>query len=156
MHVMTKNTTTQKSYDITDVAACTCTNIRKAARIVTQAYNDALRPVDLRSTQFTLLANLVKRGDTPLTQLAEAMVMDRTTLTRNLKPLERRKLIHIGQEKDQRVRKIGITPAGEQIFEDALPLWQEMQKQIAQGLGQQRWSDFMNDLSETVLIVQDR
>lgn len=152
---MTKNTPNQKSYDAADVAACTCTNIRKAARIVTQAYNDALRPVDLRSTQFTLLANLVKRGDTPLTQLAEAMVMDRTTLTRNLKPLERRQLIHIGQEKDQRVRKIGITPAGKQIFEDALPLWQEVQKQIAQGLGQQRWSDFMNDLSETITIVQD-
>ena len=155
MHVMTKDTPVQKTYDVTDVAACTSTNIRKAARIVTQAYNDALRPVDLRSTQFTLLANLVKRGDTPLTQLAEAMVMDRTTLTRNLKPLERRQLIRIGHEKDQRVRKIGITPAGKQIFEDALPLWQEIQKQIAQGLGQQRWSEFMNDLSETVSIVQD-
>lgn len=152
---MTKNTPIQKTYDVTDVAACTSTNIRKAARIVTQAYNDALRPVDLRSTQFTLLANLVKRGDTPLTQLAEAMVMDRTTLTRNLKPLERRQLIHIQHEKDQRVRKIGITPAGKQIFDDALPLWQEIQKQIAQGLGQQRWSEFMNDLSETVSIVQD-
>ncbi|MBL4891912.1 MAG: winged helix-turn-helix transcriptional regulator [Rhizobiaceae bacterium] len=152
---MIKNTLAKKSNDVTDVASCTCTNIRKAARIVTQAYNDALRPVDLRSTQFTLLANLTRKGDTPLTQLAEAMVMDRTTLTRNLKPLERRQLIHIGHEKDQRVRKIGITPAGKQIFEDALPLWQEMQKQIAQGMGQQRWSDFMNDLSETVSIVQD-
>lgn len=70
MHVMTKYEPSKKSYDVADIAACTCTNIRKEARIVTQAYNDALRPVDLRSTQFTLLANLMKRGDTPLTQMA--------------------------------------------------------------------------------------
>lgn len=155
IHVMTKHNAIQKSYDVTDVAACTCTNIRKAARIITQAYNDALRPVGLRSTQFTLLANLMKRGDTPLTQLADTMVMDRTTLTRNLKPLERRQLIYIGRERDQRVRKIGITPPGRQVFEDALPLWQEMQEQIAQGLGEPRWSDLMNDLSQTISIVQD-
>lgn len=80
--------------------------------------------------------------------------MDRTTLTRNLKPLERRQLIYIGRERDQRVRKIGIPP-GKQVFEDALPLWQEMQKQIARGLGRQCWSEFMTDLSKTNLIIQN-
>ena len=70
----------------TDLAACACANLRKAARVVTQAYDKALKPTGLRATQFTVIATLATEGDAPLTRLAEALVMDRTTLTRNLKP----------------------------------------------------------------------
>ena len=71
----------------TDVSICACANLRKATRAVTQVYDAALRPSGLKATQFTLLATLATLGDPPLTRLAEAMVKDRTTLTRNLKPL---------------------------------------------------------------------
>ena len=69
-----------------DVALCTCANLRKATRVITQAFDAALQPTGLKATQFTVLATLARQGDGPLTLLAESLVMDRTTLTRNLKP----------------------------------------------------------------------
>ena len=78
----------QETLRVLDPANCTFANLRKASRTVSQAYNDALRPAGLKATQFTLLATLNKRGEVSVSELAAALVMDRTTLTRNLKPLE--------------------------------------------------------------------
>ena len=139
-----------------DVADCTCANLRKAARVVTQAYDAALRPSGLKATQFTLLAALARRGDAPLTRLAEALVMDRTTLTRNLKPLVGKALVRIGHEQDQRVRKVGLTEAGRRALEAARPQWERAQSRLVQDIGQQRWSALLADLAVTVAVVQDR
>ena len=138
-----------------EMSACTCANLRKAARIVTQAYDAALQPVGLKATQLTVLATLANRGDMPLTRLAEALVMDRTTLTRNLKPLERQGLIRIEQEADQRVRKVTLTEAGARILKQAQPFWEQAQSQIHKKLGQHKWSNFLNDLSATIAAVRD-
>jgi len=154
MHVMkTKNQISDPNI-ITDVASCTCANLRKAARVMTQRYNDALQSVNLRSTQFSILANLASHGDTPLTQLAELLVMDRTTLTRNLKPLLRRGLISSGHEEDQRVRKVSLTNEGRAVFENALPLWQQVQMEIAESLGERQWSEFMGNLKAVISAAQ--
>lgn len=135
---------------------CTCANLRKAARVVTQAYDAALQPVGLKATQFTLLATLTKLGDKPLTRLADALVMDRTTLTRNLKPLVREGYIRIDQEEDQRIRKVSLTNAGKDVFDKARPRWERAQSKIQGTLGQERWSDLLNGLSATVAVVRDR
>ncbi len=145
-----------KHLSATDVTACTCANLRKAARVVTQAYDAALRPAGLKATQFTLLATLAKRGDAPLTRLADALVMDRTTLTRNLKPLLRKGLIRIEHEQDQRVRKVSLTETGRRVFEDARRQWEQAQSRIVESLGQARWSGFLEDLAATVAMVRDR
>ncbi len=137
-----------------NVAVCTCFNIRKAARVVTQMYDAALRPAGLKSTQFSLLAVLAKRGDLPLTQLAEALVMDRTTLTRNIKPLVEKSLIRIEPAEDQRVRRISLTKHGRQAFELALPHWQEVQSRFVESLGHDRWTGFLADLEATVIASQ--
>lgn len=134
----------------TDVAACTCANLRKAARVVTQRYDVALRPTGLKATQFTLLATLAKRGDLPLTHLAEALVMDRTTLTRNLKPLIGNGLVTVENERDQRVRRIKLTVKGCKAFKDALPYWEAVQSKVVAGLGLKRWSGFLDDLAATI------
>lgn len=134
----------------TNVAACTCANLRKAARVVTQRYDAALQPTGLKATQFALLATLAKRGDLPLTHLAEALVMDRTTLTRNLKPLIGKGLVSIESEKDQRVRRINLTAKGNRAFENALPRWEAVQSKLVAGLGFERWSGFLDDLAATV------
>ena len=123
--------------------------------MVTQVYNAALRPVGLRATQFTLIATLAKSGDTPLTRLAEALVMDRTTLTRNLKPLVEKGLVRIEQDEDQRVRIIGLTDKGKTVLEDALPFWREVQSRLVDGLGQKRWSGLLEDLVTTVGVAQN-
>jgi DNA-binding MarR family transcriptional regulator len=144
-----------KQFNATDLAMCTCANLRKAARSVTKAFDDALRPFSLRATQFTLLATLSNLKMRPLTQLADALGMDRTTLTRNLQPLERRKLIRIDQEIDLRVRNVSITESGLELFEDALPEWEKVQLLISERLGQERWSGFIDDLSATTSIIQE-
>ncbi len=139
-----------------DPAACTCANLRKAARTVTQVYDDALRPRGIKATQFTVLAVLAMHEGLPLTKLAEALVMDRTTLTRNLKPLLGKGWVDATQDEDQRVRRIGLTDAGRQIFDTALPLWRTAQSRLVERLGPERWSGFLDDLSETVAAAQGR
>lgn len=139
-----------------DPAACTCANLRKATRVVTQVYDAALQPTGLRATQFTVLATLSKRGDLPLTRLAEALVMDRTTLTRNLKPLVGKGFVRIDQDEDQRVRRISLTVAGKNTLNEALPNWRKAQSRLIAELGRERWSGFLNDLTETVALVQSR
>jgi DNA-binding MarR family transcriptional regulator len=145
-----------KGRNATDLSACTCANLRKAARMVTQAYDAALQAAGLKATQFTVLAVLVSRGDLPLTRLADALVMDRTTLTRNLKPLVRRGLIRIEQEDDRRVRNVSLTVKGRRVFEKARPRWEQAQARISATLGQERWSGFLEDLSATVAVVRGR
>ena len=124
--------------------------------MVTQVYDAALQPTGLRATQFTLLATLSKRGDLPLTRLAEALVMDRTTLTRNLKPLVDKGFVRIHQDEDQRVRRISLTDAGRNMLDEALPNWRKAQSRLVEDLGRERWSGFLDDLTETVALVQGR
>ncbi len=137
-----------------DVAACTCANLRRATRVVTQVYDAALKPVGLRATQFNLLAALAKRGGVAMTPLAEGLVMDRTTLTRNLKPLIARGLVRVEQEQDQRVRKIHLTDDGMKLFNRARPHWQEVQARLVEGLGGARWAGFLDDLSVTIGVAR--
>ena len=136
--------------DPDDVIACTCASLRRATRVVTRAYDEALRPSGLTASQFTVLATLAKRGALPVSRLAEALVMDRTTLTRNLKPLERDGLIAIKPDDDQRVRQVLLTAAGRRRYEEALPHWRQAQSKVLDGLGPERWSDFMDKLAQSV------
>ncbi len=149
------NGTEKNRMSALDVAACTCANLRKTMRMVTQAFDAALQPVALKGTQFTLLATLTKLGDVPLTRLARALVLDRTTLTRNLKPLIARGLISIGQEEDQRVRMISLSDDGMRLYQEALPHWQGAQLKMVDGLGRERWSGFLGDLTAALAVAQD-
>jgi DNA-binding MarR family transcriptional regulator len=137
----------------TDMSACTCSNLRKSACAVTQAYDNTLRSVGLRVIQFTLLATLAGRGNLPLTKLSEVLGVDRTILTRNLQPLVRRDLIRTENEDDHRVRVVVLTDVGRNVFEVARHKWDEMQMQMSKGLGQERWSGLLKDLSGITAIV---
>ena len=130
---------------------CTCAKLRMAARAVTQAYDAALAPSGLRATQFTVLVALGHIGRAPLSRLAGALVMDRTTLSRNLRPLERDGLIATGLvDDDRRVREIRLTAKGRKALEKALPLWEKAQKRMRDGLGDKRWQGLSDDLGRTV------
>ena len=134
--------------DPEDVAACTCANLRKTMRAVTQTYDAALQPVGLTATQFTILATLARQGAAPISRLAEALVTDRTTLTRNLRPLLRKGLVRIAAEDDQRVRRVGLTEAGESALETARPHWEAIQARIPRQLGHKRWSELLDALKK--------
>src|SRR5215216_421883 len=125
MHIYSDNTTTVGSTKLREVArACACANLRKAARAVTQLFDAALAPSGLKATQFTLLVTSRLSGEATINGLAERMAMDRTTLSRNLKPLARDGLLEVSPGGDGRTRLVQITSAGERALEEAYPLWQ--------------------------------
>ncbi|MGH7579282.1 MAG: MarR family winged helix-turn-helix transcriptional regulator [Gemmatimonadales bacterium] len=132
---------------------CACFNLRKAARAVTQLYDEALRPTGLRITQFSLLAVLRLTGRVSMTRLAEEAVMDRTTLSRNLEVLERDGLVWVELGADARVREVELTQAGVARLEEAFPRWQEAQRTIARSLGSRRMERMLGDLASTVSAV---
>lgn len=139
-----------------EAARCACYNLRKAARAVTQHYDDHLRPTGLRSTQFSLLTLLRSTGALPLSRLAEEAVIDRTTMARNLQVLERDGLVKVRTGADARVREIELTRAGISKLEEAFPLWQRAQQSIAAELGGGRMTRLLGDLSATVDAVERR
>ena len=118
-------------------------------------YEEALRPTGLRATQFSLLVATRLHGVATISRLAKALVMDRTTLTRNLKPLETQGFIRTtpGNE-DRREREVTLTVAGQDILAKALPLWKQVQQQVTKALGQTRVDRLLNDLSATVEVTQ--
>ena len=130
--------------------SCACFNLRKTVRVVTQLYDDALRAVGLRATQFTLLNVIYARQPVTVNQLADAVLTDRTTLTRNLKPLERDGLLTIQPGSDRRVREVAITEKGKETLAAAHPLWREVQSRVSDGLGDQRLTRLLGDLAATV------
>jgi DNA-binding MarR family transcriptional regulator len=151
---MKKNNPINGQFGAMDLAACTCANLRKATRMVTQAYDTALQPSGLKATQFTLLSVLENCGPLPLTQLAAALVMDRTTLTRNLKPLVANGFVAIEPAADQRVRQVVLTSAGRRVWRAARPHWETAQSKFVERLGVERWSGLIDDLAAVTAIFQ--
>ena len=133
---------------------CACFNIRKASRAVTQLYDGMLQSSGLRVTQFTLLVVIASAGSVTITRLGQMLVMDRTTMTRNLKPLVNQGLIAIGVGQDQRTRVVTLTASGREALTKAFPLWEKAQTRVVERLGRKRWSTLLADLSATVAMVR--
>ena len=121
--------------------------LRRAARRVTQAYDRALRPAGIKLTQFSVLANVLRADGLSITDLAERLEMDRTTLTRNLQPMQRAGWIERAPGPNKRSRAIRITAAGEAVFEAALPLWQAAERGLRKDLGRDTAADLRRLLS---------
>jgi DNA-binding MarR family transcriptional regulator len=134
--------------------SCACANLRKAARLVTQLYDESIRPSGLRGTQFGLLMAVKGLGPVTVTKLAKSTMMDRTTLGRNLRPLEKRGLVKIQAGKDQRVREITLTAKGLQALMKALPLWKKAQSHMIEGLGEERLNSLLNDLAVVASVAR--
>lgn len=126
---------------------CACFNIRKSARVITQLYDEAMHPLGIRATQFTILAVVSHRGDITVTELADHLAMDRTTLTRNLRPLEKQGFIKAQQGEDRRTRMISLSKKGLNKLEKAIPLWKQAQKSVTGYLGINRFDKFLNELN---------
>jgi DNA-binding MarR family transcriptional regulator len=137
-------------------ATCACFAIRRASRTVTQLYDEVLQPSGLRVTQLTVLVALSLAGPVPMTRLGERLVMDRTTLTRNLRPLQKQGLIAIAPGEDGRVRVVALTTRGERTLAKALPLWEQAQARVVGRLGASRWARLQTDLSWLVGLARRR
>ena len=118
---------------------CNCFAVRSAARHITQFYDQFLAPVGLRTTQFSILAKLNRLGPLTINALAKEMVMDRTTLGRNIQPLERDGLIRTEQiASDLRAKGLHLTKVGEKRLQDALSAWSRAQTQFERSFGADR------------------
>lgn len=114
---------------------CSCAMLRRAARRVTQRYDRALEPAGLRLTQYSILANLDAHGAMSITALAERLGMDRTTLSRTLRPLEGGGLVRLQGGADRRAREVALTAGGAGRLAAARPLWQEAERAFRRELG---------------------
>jgi DNA-binding MarR family transcriptional regulator len=119
--------------ELAEVAdGCACKHLRRSARAVTQLYDETLRPSGLRITQFTLLVAVAIGEPVPITRLADALSLDRTTLARDLRPLTGRGLVEIRTGDDRRTRVVRLTGQGRDALERAYPLWQSAQARIVE------------------------
>jgi len=126
---------------------CMCHKARMAARVVTRAYDDALRPTGLRATQVSVLAAVGARGALSIKSLADALQMERSTLTRNLRPLEKKGYVELAPERRYRSRVLTLTSAGRAALVTALPLWEGAQRKLKGRVGQHRWPTVQDGLS---------
>jgi DNA-binding MarR family transcriptional regulator len=131
-------------------ATCAGFNLRRASRAVTQHFDHALAPIGLRSTQFTILSATALGGAVTTSQLAQALVMDRTTLTRNLKLLRLAGLIETVHPVGGRQLRFRLTEAGRSLLADAIPHWQAAQDGIVQAFGTASWPSMVQELGRLV------
>ena len=127
---------------------CICTHLRRAARGVSRHYDEALVGFGINVAQFSLLRHLQRLDRPSITTLAEAMGLERSTLGRNLRVLEEQGLLQLGEGRDLRAREVRLTEAGLQRIEQALPLWEQVQRELNARLGADRRAELMRLLEE--------
>ena len=124
-----------------------CLHVQRAARALARRFDDALRPVGLTSGQFSLLMSLNRPEAPTIGSVATLLAMDRTTLTANLKPLERRGLVKVAADKkDRRSRRMTLTPAGRILLTAAFPIWKRTEEEIENLLGRSSPDRLRDDL----------
>lgn len=134
---------------------CSCFNLRKTTRAVTQFFDHQLEPAGIRATQFTLLVAMDSVSARTLTEMAHTLVMDRTTLTRNLKPLEKLGFIQTMEPRDKRSKAYGLTEKGKETLLRGVPLWNQAQMRIETALGDERFGRILEDLDAITKIISE-
>jgi DNA-binding MarR family transcriptional regulator len=117
-----RDVSTDVTHEVRDV--CLCLHVQRAARALARRFDEAFRPLGLSSGQFSLLMSLNRPEPPTIGQIAPVLAMDRTTLTANLKPLARRRLVKVTVDPaDRRSRRVALTPSGRALLAAAMPIW---------------------------------
>jgi DNA-binding MarR family transcriptional regulator len=132
---------------------CLCANFRRAARALTQLYDDALRPLRLRVTQFTVLQALSLAGEVSQGQLGEILAIDSTTLTRTLEIMRKRRWIETRRGRDGRERLLKLSKTGREQLDRASPAWQGVQDRLRSEIGDERWAEMFRQTAEITTIA---
>lgn len=126
---------------------CLCLHVQRAARALARRFDDALRPFELTNGQFSLLMSLNRPEPPSMGPVASLLAMDRTTLTAALKPLERRGLVEIKQDpNDRRSRILILTEEGRKLLARAVPVWQCTHKELETLAPEVDWDEFRQSL----------
>lgn len=145
-----------KENDYSQLLDCTCNLVRSSARKITQHYESSLREAGIKPTQFTILAVLANNEPLQMSQLADALLLERTGLTRNLNVLERNGWVSIqtGKE-DSRQRVISLTEEGRDKLHDAMPYWQNAQAKIEKQIGSEKLTKLRTTLNQITDAITD-
>ncbi|MCM3588358.1 MarR family winged helix-turn-helix transcriptional regulator [Mesobacillus maritimus] len=128
---------------------CVCANLRKVARVVTQLYDNQLQPTGLKVTQYSMLANIDRHKDISISQLGEIMLLDQTTVTRNLNLLKKSGYVRITKSNhDSRAKKISLTDIGYAKLEEAKPIWYQIQEKVVHDIGTDKYKDLLETLKK--------
>ena len=120
-----------------------CGSLRRTSRALTQHYEEALRPLGLRSTQFTILQVLARAGEVSQGQLGAMLAMDSTTLTRTLEIMRREGWVAERRGRDRRERLLSLAKGGVTKLNRALPIWEKVQSRLRRQLGSQVWEGLL-------------
>jgi len=142
-----------KEPDMSAVENCVCFNLRRVPRVVTQFYDSEMRRHGIRPTQGTILSSLQAKDSWTMAELSDWLGMDRTTLVRNLRPLQRDGLVQVsGGGRGNRV-ELAITAKGRKQIEKLAPAWKSAQCAVVKTRGGKRWSDKISDLETAALAL---
>jgi len=137
---------------------CVCLNVRKASRAVTRLYDEALQKTGIRSTQLIILMVLEHLEKVTVSKLAEELVMDASTVARNLRPLHKQGLIQIIPGTDRRQRIVSLTAKGQERVEECLEHWNRAQNKIFSAFSEKEFENNLtaiNNISDAVLKIHD-
>jgi len=127
-------------------STCVCTTLRMATRSIARLYDEALAPAGLRTTEYSILARLLADGPAPVGQLSARLLMDRTTLAREARPLVEAGLVEVSVGEDRRRRMLAITAAGRERVRQARPLWKAVQERVQERFGTERTDTLIAEL----------
>src|SRR5438874_1894102 len=140
-----------KELDLSAMENCVCFNLRWVTRAVTQFFDAELRRHGIRPTQTPILAALRAKPSWSMVELSDWLGMERTTLVRNLRPLQRDGLVRVGGGGRGRLVELAITTKGRKQIEKVAPAWKSAQRAAVKTLGEKRWSAILSDLETAAL-----
>lgn len=127
---------------------CTCRNIRMTARVTTQYFDKIFLEAGIKAAQFALLSDISSHGTITINELAEILLMDQTTVTRNIENLRKLNYVYVEQGRDLRKKYVSISKNGHAKLQEALPLWLEAQENLISQIGEHKYEEFLNTLGE--------
>lgn len=147
----TENTESQNQIEEKPQYPCLCALIRKVGRSLTRKYGDSLKPSGLKVTQYSLLANIIRNPNVTVSDLAGLLVMDQSTLTRNLQVLVKMGYVYLEPDMtDNRIKKVHISNAGISKMDEARPLWEKAQLEMERNLGAENIEGIIANLAGMV------
>jgi DNA-binding MarR family transcriptional regulator len=145
--------TMAKELDMSAMENCVCFNLRWVTRKVTQFFDAEMRRHGIRPTQWSILAALMGKNNWNMAELSDWLGMERTTLLRNLRPLQRDGLVKVAGGGRGRLVELAITAKGRKQMEKLMPAWKSAQRAAIKTLGEKRWSALISDLETAALAL---
>jgi DNA-binding MarR family transcriptional regulator len=143
----------ETTLDLNGTGYCASFHLRRTARAVTRMYDAVMQETGIRSTQFSILVGIAKNQPVAIGALAEVMILDRTTLTRSLRLLEKEGLISVSERSTMRQRFLSMAPKGERALGHSVEAWRKAHERFLATVGSENWDELRSELEELARVV---